>query len=494
MMGPTRRRRLAVVLLVVGMTAALAPTATARVTVETTVDGTAIQGGETITVTDDPVVGVDIEGDESIRSVTVRVDGEPRRSVEPNATNVSERFTLDLTDGDHAVSVVVDGDERLTATIRKDSTGPLMTYTSPFESVGQPRADEVVIERADTTLGIEFDDLSGVREVRIERIYEWRSGSGSRRDLETARIENPGDNVSHPLLFGLGRNELSVVAIDVHGQRRTHDITVRVLDARQPEIELERFERTDDSIHVAGTVRDEVKVESLSYRIEDTAQTNFVLNPTSNEPTRSRTAVDFEFTASISDNTEGIVLEATDVAGNVREWTIPIGYRGHVEPRVAIAEAEANGRTVDVTGSVTDGRVTRVVVESVGTDGTVVDSRTVYDGTATDRVEVRERLDATGDETTVVIRAVDIDGREHRESVTLATPGAATPTESSPTRTPTPTATTTPTPTATTTVAGDGDGTETTSARGTLSTGVVVVGVLAGLLFVAGRRIGRRRR
>jgi hypothetical protein len=490
-MGPTRRRRLAVVLLVVGLTAALAPTATARVTVEMTVDGTTIQGGETITVTDDPAVGVDVEGDEPIRSVTVRVDGEARRSFEPNATNVSERFTLDLTEGDHAMSVVVDGEERLTATIRKDSTGPLMTYTSPFESTGQPRNGEVSIERADTTLAIEFDDSSGVREVRIERTYEWQSAGGSQRDLETARIENPGDNVSHPLLFGLGENELHVVAIDVHGQRRTHDITVRVFDSREPVIDLERFERTDGGLHVAGTVRDDVKVDSLSYRIEGRAQKNFMVNPTSAEPTRSRTAVDFEFTAQIDDGAEGVVLEATDVAGNEREWMVPLDYRGHIAPRLTIAEAEANGRGVDVVGTVTDGRVTRVVIESVGSDGTVVDSRTVYDGTATDRVEVQERLDAAGGETTVVLRAVDADGRGHRESVTLSTPTAATPTEPSPTRTPTPTATTTatpiPTPTKTTAV----DGPETTRGWGALSTGVVAVGVLAGLLIAAARR--RRR-
>jgi len=497
--GPIRRRRLAALLLVVSLTAALAPTATAQVAVDVTVDGTAIQSGETTTVTEDPVVGVDIESDEPIRSVTVRVDGESRRSFEPNATNVSEQFTLDLTDGDHAVSVVVDGDERLTATIRKDSTGPLMTYTSPFESVGQPRTGEVSIERADTTLSVEFDDLSGVREVRIERTYEWRFAGRSRRDLETYRIENPGDNVSQPLLFGLGENELRVVAIDTHGQRRTHDITVWLFDDQRPVIELDRFERTDGRLHVAGTVTDNVKVSSLSYRIEDTAQTNFVLNPTSAEPTRSRMAVDFAFTVPISDSAEGLVLDATDVAGNEREWTVPLDYRGHLEPRVTITDARVNGSTVDVAGAVADGRVTRVVVESVGPDGAIVDSRTVYDGEATSSVEVRERLDAASGETTVVLRAVDADGRDYQESVTLATPTPTTERPPSPTRTATvtstPTATTTPAPAAATTVAGDGDGDrETTSGDGTLSMGVVAVGVLAGLLLVAGRRLGRRRR
>jgi hypothetical protein len=476
------------VLLTLGLVTALAPTAVAQPTVEVTVDGTEVRAGGTVTVTDDPVVAVDIEGNESIRSVTIRIDGEPRRSVEPNATNVSERFTLDLTDGDHTMVVVVDGDDRLTATIRKDSTGPLVTYTSPFQSTGAPPTGAVAIDRAETTLSAELSDLSGVREVRIERIYEWRFAGRARRDVATSRIENPGDNVSQPLLFGLGRNELHVTAIDVHGQRRTHDITVWLLDNRDPEIDLDRFERAGGDLHVAGTVRDNVKVNSLSYRVVGTAQKRFVLNPTSAEPIRSRLAVDFAFTVPIGDRTETIVLEATDVAGNELSWSLPLDYRGHLVPTVTVAEAVVNGSHVDVAGTVTDGQVTRVVVESVGPDGTVVDSRTIYDGDPTSHVVVRERVAAAAGETTVVIRAVDAEGRDHRASRTLTTPVAAPVTDAS-TVTATPTSPVTPTPTPATTGT-DGADTErgTTSDDGALPGWAVVGGVLLGLLLVARAR------
>jgi len=487
-MGPTRRRRLAIVLLALGLVTALAPTAVAQPTVEVTVDGTTVRDGGTVTVTDDPVVVVDIEGNESIRSVTIRIDGEPRRSVEPNATNVSERFTLDLTDGNHTMAVVVDGDDRLTATVRKDSTGPLVTYTSPFQSAGVPPTGAVAIDRAETTLSAELSDLSGVREVRIERIHEWRFAGRARRDVATYRIEDPGDNVSQPLLFGLGRNELHVVAVDVHGQRRTHDITAWLLDNRDPEIELDRFERTGDDLHVAGTVRDNVKVSSLSYRVGGTAQKRFVSNPTSAEPVRSRLAVDFAFTVPIGDRTETIVLEATDVAGNEVSWSIPLDYRGHLVPTITVADAVVNGSHVDVAGTVTDGQVTRVVVESVGPDGTVVDSRTIYDGDPTSHVAVEGRVAAADGETTVVIRAVDVDGRDHRASVTLATPVAAPGTDA-PTATATSTVTPIPTPATTDT---EGTDTErgTTSGDGALSDWAVAVGVLLGLLLVARSRGG----
>lgn len=485
-------RHVVAVLFALGLATVPAPTAVAHSTVDVTVDDTAIREGETVTVTDDPVVTVDIEGNESIQSVTIRIDGEPRRSVEPNATNVSERFTLDLTDGEHAMTVVVDGEERLTATIRKDSTGPLVTYTSPFQSAGAPPTGAVAIDRGDTTLSAELADLSGVREVRIEGTYEWRFAGRARRDVATHRIENPGDNVSQPLLFGLGRNELQVVAIDVHGQRRTHDITVWLFDGRRPVIGLDRFERTGDELHVAGTVADNVKVSSLSYRVAGTAQTVFVLNPTSTEPSRSRVAVDFAFTVPVGDDTEALVLEATDVAGNEREWTVGLGYRGHLAPRLTLTDTRVNGSHVDVAGTVSDGRVTRVVIESVGPDSTVVDSRTVYEGEPTSRVEVRGRVAAASGETTVVLRAVDADGRDYRESVTLASPGVGTTTEpsASPTRTATavPTSPERSTPDTTTTVSGDGVG-EPTSGDGALSTGLVAAGtVVLGRLLVAVRR------
>ena len=500
-MARRHRGRLAVVLIAALLATTLAPTVAGQTSLDVAVDGTPLRDGETVTVTDDPVLAVDVAGNESIESVTVRVDGEVRESFGPNATTFSERVTLDLTDGDHTVTVAVaPGDRRLTATIRKDSRAPLVTFTSPFESAGRPPTGEVAIDHGNATLSADLDDLSGVREVRIERVYEWRFAGRSRRSLETYRIENPGDNVSQSILFGLGRNDLRVEAVDVHGQRRTYEVTVWVFDERPPTVDLDRFERTGGQLHVAGTVSDEVKVNDLSYLVGRSAQRTFVLNPTSTDPTRTRVNAHFEFTAAVTDATESITLVATDVAGNTRRWEVPLDYRGHLVPTVRVDESATRVRDggVDVVGSVADGRVTRVVVESVGPDGAVVDRITVYDGDATDGVPVRTRVRAAPTETTVVIRAVDAGGREHRATVTLATPGR-TPSET-PTATSTATSgrTTAPTPTTATAVTvgggGDGDGGQaTTSGDGRLSASVVAAGVVVGLL-VAGRIGGRGQR
>ncbi|AXG08936.1 hypothetical protein [Haloplanus rubicundus] len=483
-MTPTRRRRrLAVLSITAVLAAVLAPTATGLVTLDVTVDGTPIRDGGSITVTEDPELGVDVGGDESIESVTIRVDGETRASFEPNTTALSERLTLDLTDGNHTVSVAVaPGNRTLTATVRKDSTGPIVTVTSPFESAVAAPTGQVAIDHGAATLAADLDDPSGVREVRIERVYEWRFGGQSRRSVETYRIENPGDNVSQPILFGHHRNELRIEAVDVHGQRRTYDVVVWVIDEDRPRIALDRVERSGGRLRVAGTVSDGTKVDSLSYRVGRSAQRTYVLNPTSPEPTRSRVDADFEFTARVGDDAAAVTVVATDVVGNTLLWAVPLDYRGSAAPTMTVDESATRAREggVEVVGSVVGGWVTTVVVESVDAEGAVVDAVTVYDGAATDDVQVRDRVGAARGATTVVIRAVDVSGESHRASVTL---GASTPTETPVASSPTGTPTRTPTVEATPVTTMPDDGGPTTRGRGSLPTALAAVGILGGLLL-----------
>jgi hypothetical protein len=463
-MGGIRLRYVALAVVGIVVVAALAPTVAARPSLDVTIDGTGVQDGDAVTVTGDPTMEIDASANASIGSVRVEVDGTTRRSFEPGSETFSERLTLDLQDGEHEVSVVAEAAEvrRSTVTIRKDSTAPLVTYRSPFESQGYPSNGRVTVEGANATLAAALHDLSAIDQVRIERNYEWTFASQSERDRRTYRLDEPGSNLSQPILFGLGENEFRVEVIDAHGQRRTHPMTVVVVDGARPAIDLDRFERVGNGeFRVEGTVSDDVKVNSLQYRVTSTGDSKYVVNPTTKEPNRDRLETDFGFTATVNDETESILLEATDVAGNSRRWRVPLDYRGHLEPTVSI-DGDAtgvDGDAVAVEGLVADGRVTRVVVEAVGPDGSVVDAATAYDGEATERVAVRERVGAASGETTVVIRAVDAAGREYRASLALATPSTPPPTER-------PTTEPAPQPTTTVPVADGGDAADGAAAGG----------------------------
>jgi len=424
-MGRRTRGRVVVAVIALVVVSGLAPTVAAAPSLSVTVDRTAVDDGGTVTITDDPLIGIEASGDGTIASVELRVDGETRRTFEPDAESFSDTIDLDLDDGEHEVTVVAEGSgtTRRTVTIRKDSDGPRVSYTSPFTTERTGPAGTVTIEEADTTIAGDLFDQSGVEMVRIERNYEWKFAGQRRRDRTTYRIEDPGENFSRPLLFGLGENEMRVEVIDVHGQRSTHDFTVEVVDGTRPSISLDRFERSGNTLEVAGVVSDNVKLESLSVRAASGQKS--VLTETSREPNRERITADFEFSTRVTDGTEEITLVATDVAGNTREWTVPLDYRGHLVPTISIDReaTRVDGDAVAVSGLVADGQVTRVVVETVGPDGSTVSTATVYEGEATGRVPVSARLGSAGGETTVVVRAVDADGREHEETLTLATGG-----------------------------------------------------------------------
>ncbi|SEA17444.1 hypothetical protein SAMN04488065_2076 [Haloplanus vescus] len=497
-MGEQRGRGvvLVTILVLLGTLAvtAFAPTAVAQSTVNITIDGSTVQDGNRVVVTDDPEVDIELDANESIETVAVRVGGETRRTFEPESSSFSERITLDLDDGEYEVSVVAEsiGVQR-TTTVIKDSDGPEVTYTSPFESVGYPSNGEVTLTRADTTLAAELSDQNNVSKVRIERKYEWLFAGKRDQVRQTYRIKNPGTNITQPILFGLGENELQVEVIDEYGQRTIHDITVSVVDSQRPSIDLDRFERSENGeLTVAGTVSDGVKVNSLSYRLESTSQTVRILNPTTKEPTRDRVNTDFEFATETPTGATAIILVATDVAGNTRQWKIPFDYQGHLEPTITIDEAatHVSGDSLVFEGKVNDTRARKVVVKSTTADGETVRTITVHEGETADRIPFRGRIDAAAGQTRLIVEVTDIEGGVHRESMMFETnvassPSAATePVDSpGPPATTTPTATHTRTPTATLTATQpltetptDGDGE---------SVGVVIGVAMVGLGGVA---------
>jgi hypothetical protein len=85
--------RVAAAVCCLALVTALAPTVVAEPTLTMSIDGTDVQGGEAVTVTDDPRVEIDASADAAIESVTVEVvrdDG--------SGTEAELRSALDLTE------------------------------------------------------------------------------------------------------------------------------------------------------------------------------------------------------------------------------------------------------------------------------------------------------------------------------------------------------------------------------------------------------------
>lgn len=120
-------------------TAAVAPDVTVRVG-----DSTLADGGS-VTVTDDPEVGVEVAAESAIDSVSIRVDGDPVRTFSPDSDSFSETVTLDVTDGDHELTVVAsaDGTTTLGGTVTKDSAAPRVRSHGRLEATGSPTASTI---------------------------------------------------------------------------------------------------------------------------------------------------------------------------------------------------------------------------------------------------------------------------------------------------------------------------------------------------------------
>ncbi len=488
----------AVAAVVAGLAGGVGVAAADGPTVAVTVEGTALPDGGSVTVSDDPDVTVDVGANATVERVSIRVNGSERHSFAPDDTAFERTVTLDLEEGDHELTVVAEANETasLAGTVTKDSTGPRISYTSPFTTDRSPPPDAVDLDAADVTLAGDLHDASGVDRLYVERTYEYSFAGDSESARSQIRIGDPGDSFSRSLLLGLGENELLVRATDSRGQTRIHRTTLRVTDDTRPEITVTAVEPVADGTEarIAGEVTDDVKIESLSVRAGSDAE-SFLLNPTSKEPSRDRLAAAFETTVAADAGT--VVLRATDVAGNVRTEEVAVDLDRRVAPVIGVDR----GRTVREDGavrvraSVTGGETTGVVVETLDADGAILASETVHgpDGEARDEVTVDLRLPAADGETTVVLRATDARGEEHVRRLTVAPPTpaptpAATPTPTATAVTPTPTLTPTstpapaPTPTGT---GGDGRALPVTTPVAVAVVGALVL-VLVGLRGVGG--------
>ncbi|MFB6281629.1 MAG: hypothetical protein ABEH40_06400 [Haloferacaceae archaeon] len=418
----------ALVLAAVLAPAAVAPAAAAGPSVEATVGGTAIDGARVV-VTADPSLRIDASADRPIDAVAVRVDGRLVRSFSPNATTVDRTVPLVLDRGDNRVAVSVEAGnrtERLVGTVAKDAVAPRVAFTAPFSSsplAGPPGMTRV--DRPSVRLAGDLIDTAGAAAVTITHTYTYTHAGNRERHRRTYSITDPGASFSRRLFLGLGTNRIRVQVRDRVGYARTYEFDLKMHDSDPPNVQFDRVERVDNGsrVRVAGTVDDDVKVDTVAVTRGYGNAERLLVEPTTREPDPDRRSVRFEATVPVAPRTGRVRIVATDVAGRSAARELPDEFGRPAVPDVRIAGARIEDGRVRVRGTVEGGEIERVVVETTTADGERIGLATVHDGAAVRRVDVDRRLGAAADGPTVVrLRAVDATGTERVASRTVGGP------------------------------------------------------------------------
>jgi len=427
--------------------------------------------GERLELSGDPELALDVRSGSTIDIVSVRVDGRTRRSYVPNASSFNETTELDLDPGPHDVRVVVEADRTTSfaAELVNDPNGPLATFRSPFSAgfVGENGSysapeGNYTLEASEVALEADLHDRVGVDRVTVERVYEGEFRGTTVFDRERFRINDPGDSVSRSLRLGEtgagaenGTNALNVTLFDKFGQSQQYDVELRVNDTDDPEIEINNVEPKIErqAATIEFTVRDDVGVESVGYRLGDATGFGLKYLLFGQEPVERPVRESFSQTVRVTGSEDDITLVATDGAGHRTNLTRTVDYASLVRPRIQFVPNETGvvgERVVRVRGEVFDGQIVRVRAETVSSDGDVLDLVAVHGGSVTENVTVDQRLNTSIYPATVRIRAVDATGTEHVESFQLSqddtlagaggSPAVTTPaaTPEPPTPTPTP--------------------------------------------------------
>jgi len=462
-MGSTAVRVVLSTLLVATAVAGVVPTGGTAATppaVTVTVDGTAVADGNATFVESDPTVGVTADADRSIRVVSVRVDGETVRRATPNATSFDDEFDIDLSSGEHALTVVVKADSVTTHTVTmtKDTARPYVQYTSPFETDRYaPPPESVSVNKSRVVLGGNFTDVTGVTNLRLTRTTTHEVGSATVTDTERSTASGFNGSFTHSIFLGVGENNVTVRYYDRVGNVRVHRFQLVLEDTAPPTLSnLSATRRSPDRVEIGGVASDNGQIRSVSVQAKDAATSGsgnrsanrYLVAPGTGRPNPERRRTRFDTTFELYPDATALEVEATDTAGNTVERTVSV--RRTIEPDLRLhptGTRYATEGTVAVQGRVTDGEIASASVETVDPDtGEVVDITTIHEGSVVTDLAFERSLGApAGRNATIRLRVIDSAGTEHVQSVnrTLATD---TPTPTSTPAPPTAAPTTTPAP------------------------------------------------
>jgi hypothetical protein len=420
-------------LLVVGLAVCLlvgaAPLAVAasEPTLSLAVDDTPMASGDELVVPENPVLAVNASAaaGATVERLVVRVDDRTVRTWTPGSEAVSERLTLDLPNEPQPVQVVVtDSEGRVTSreiTVERDQVAPFIGFSEPFESgtFGKPPA-EVTVSDSRVTLAGTLTDAAGVEFVRIVREHRVEESFGYQVVSRTQTVRDPGDSFERELALGPGENTVRVVVQDRFGNSRNYRISFIVADVTEPALSFDVVPRQTSSstVFLNGTATDNVQVDSVSYAVFDRVGRRSIVVGQGRTVDPDRKQITFSHEVELRPGPNRITVWATDTSGNEVQELVVVDYVRNVAPTVSV-DAERTHRAGDglvhLYGAARDGRVKSVSVETVDEAGSVVDFEQVYDGDDVwNDIEFDEELAlAETGETTVVVRAVDVDGTEH---------------------------------------------------------------------------------
>jgi len=456
---PVSRIALAIVVVatvVAGVVPATVVGASPSITV--TVQGSTLEPGDSTLVEEDPTVGVSVDAGQSIRVVSVRVDGTTVRRETPNSTAFDDTFDLSLSSGERTLTVVVKTDTVTshTVTVTKDDTQPYVQYETPFqtEEFASP-PETVTVNRSQVALAGNFTDVTGVSHLRVVRQAEYSVGTETQTDRAVYTASGFDGSFSQSIFLGVGRNNVTAQYYDELGNVRTHEFELILEDTAPPSLsDLSVVRTSPDSLRIHGTATDNGQIRHVAIHPADSSGTAYLVEPGLERPDPTRQRVTFDTNRSLYPGSTAVVIEATDTAGNTVERTVTVSRT--VEPELRLNPAGTrfvDEDTVAVRGRAAGGEITSATVETVDPEtGEVVDIASVHGGSVVTDLDVDTQLDAPDNRTvTIRLRVIDSAGAEHVVSLNR-TRDVETPTATAtatPTPTPAATATPGPTPTAT---------------------------------------------
>lgn len=410
--------------------------------ISVTVAGTQLPAGGELTTTNNPQLHLDVAGDAPIEIISIRIDGETRRSYVPNASSFTEQTTLNLDSGTHELSIVVRttaGTTTYSATVIEDSAAPLLTFESPISAgfIGENGSYEQLnnsytLNRSSVELNAKIHDQSEVSRVIIEQRYSYQYGGSPEDSTTLIEITEPNDTISQQLRFGpvqpdvgSGVNTLRIELRDEYGHIREYETQIRVEDDAPPNISVLEHHpvATRSAVRINATAQDRVGLASVGYRAGPENGSGQQYLYTERQPTKQAVSRVVTPTVEVLDGTKNITLIATDHAGNTAMQETSVNYTELVTPKIRFNQSRSGSvgpRTIQAAGEVYDGQISRVRVETLTPDGDTIDINSVYSGGVTEAVSFEEHLDAESYPAAVRVRVLDTTGTEHTKTIELS--------------------------------------------------------------------------